>query len=169
MPKANRANSTRRLTASSQARTSPQRVPGYSDKLPDVYCVKLDGDCLSPLIPDGAAVFLKKSEKVASGDIVAIWFRPESIAPGGHPAGLKRLTLNIPFFVTFPHKDHPNSDVIPILAFEQLNPPQSYTMRCSDVVAVHKAIGYVADAGKIGGTISIGDMLPIGSLADAAG
>ena len=38
--------------------------------------MKLDGNCLEPLIPDGASVLLKKSEPVRAGDIVCIWFHP---------------------------------------------------------------------------------------------
>jgi hypothetical protein len=44
---------------------------------------------------------------------------------------------------------------------EQLNPPIGYRIKCEDILAIHKAIGYSPAGGKIGGTVSSGDMLPI--------
>src|SRR4051794_34144140 len=77
---------------------------------PDLYCVALDGDCLEPLIPHGAAVVLKKSAKIEVGDVVCIWWRPELLGPDAHPAWLKRVTMNVPPWVKqFPYNDHPQS------------------------------------------------------------
>ena len=74
---------------------------------------------------------------------------------------IKRMMLAVPPFVkAFPHQDHPQSDVVPVLIFEQINPYRQYTVRCSHIAALHKATGYVPDAGKRGG-VNPADVLPI--------
>jgi hypothetical protein len=154
----------------SQARTSESRKPVKRPSpainpatLPDEYCVRLDGNCLEPDIPDGAAVYLKKSEAFGAGDVVCIWFRPE-FSPQGHSQGwVKRVRLNVPHWVkSFPYNDHPESDVKAILVVEQSNPPRSYAVHCDRILAIHKAVGYSPSNAKIGDTVSSADMLPIG-------
>jgi hypothetical protein len=89
MPKANRVHSTPRRTAPLRKTAAtlrsarPQALPTIDpEPLPDIYCMGLDGDCLAPLIPDRAAVMIKKSEPFGVGDVVCIWFRPEIIQAG---------------------------------------------------------------------------------------
>jgi hypothetical protein len=125
---------------------------------PDFYCMKLDGECLEPIAPHGGAVMMQKSAKYAVGDLVCIWFRPEFVT--GHPALLKRLMLDAaPWVKHYPYDDHPESDVKAIIMVEQLNPRQTYTIPCSHILAIHKAVGY-APTGQIGGTISKDDVRP---------
>jgi hypothetical protein len=137
------------------------------ETLPDLYCMALDGDCLEPLIPDRAAVMIKKSEPFGVGDVVAIWFRPEVIVPGGPQSWLKRVTMNVPPWVKFPYRDHPESEVSALIMVEQLNPPIGYGIKCEHILAVHKAVGYSPAGGTIGGTVSSGDMLPIGKAVQS--
>jgi hypothetical protein len=161
MAKAKSVHSTPRRTA---PKIEPQKPAPHQainpDIYPDVYCLSLDGDCLEPLIPNGAAVVLKKSEKIAVGDFITVWFRP-GIIKEGHSALLKRLTLNVPHWVKFPYRDHPQSDVKAIVMFEQLNPRQTYTVFCDQIHAIHKAIGYVPAGAPIGGSIKAADILPM--------
>jgi hypothetical protein len=130
--------------------------------LPDLYCMALDGDCLEPLIPDRAAIMIKKSEKFGVGDIVCIWFRPGLIKPGGTQSWLKRVTMNMPDWVKFPYKEHPESEASALIMVEQLNPPINYAVKLKNILAVHKAIGYSPAGCTIGGTVSSRDMVPIG-------
>jgi hypothetical protein len=169
MPKANRVHSTQRRTAPLRKNVPtlrsprPQPLPTIDpETLPDIYCLGLDGDCLAPLIPDRAAVMIKKSEPFGVGDVVCIWFRPEIIAPGTTQSWLKRVTMNAPPWVKFPYKEHPESEVSALIFVEQLNPPGGYTIKCKDILAIHKAVGYSPAGGTVGGTVSTGDMLPIG-------
>jgi hypothetical protein len=119
-----------------------------------------------PLIPDRAAVMIKKSEPFGVGDVICIWFRPEIVRPGGPQSWLKRITMNAPPWVKkFPYKDHPESDVQALIMIEQLNPPTGYRIKCADIIAIHKAVGYSPAGGTMGGTVSTGDMLPIGGKA----
>jgi hypothetical protein len=134
--------------------------------LPDLYCLKLDGDCLEPVIPDRAAVMIKKSETFDVGDVVVIWFRAEAVPAGAPRSWLKRITMNAPPWVKkFPYSDHPKSDVAALIMVEQFNPPIGYAVKCKDILAIHKAVGYSPAGGTIGGTVSSGDMLPIGGKA----
>ena len=49
-----------------------------------------------------------------------------------------------------------------MIMVEQLNPPTGYSIKCKDILAIHKAVGYSPAGGTIGGTVSSRDMLPIG-------
>ena len=96
-------------------------------------------------------------------DVVCIWFKPEAIQPGASQAWLKRVSLNVPPWVkSFPYTDHPKSDVLAIIVVEQLNPPISYAVKCRDILAIHKAVGYSPAGPEIGGTVSSADIRPIG-------
>jgi hypothetical protein len=149
MPEAKRVHSTPRRTAPLRKTAAtlqsarPQALPTVNpETLPDLYCMSLDGDCLAPLIPDRAAVMIKKSEPFGVGDVVCIWFRPELVAPGGPQSWFKRITMNAPPWVKkFPYSDHPKSDVAALIMVEQLNPPIGYTVKCKDILAIHKAVG----------------------------
>jgi hypothetical protein len=110
--------------------------------LPEQYALSVVGDCMMPTIKGGARAIFSKAEKYGPGDIVVIWFQPEHIKDGDAPCALKRLALAIPPWVkSFPYKDHPKSDVQAVVVFEQDNPRKAYSVKCSDVAAIHKFIG----------------------------
>jgi hypothetical protein len=162
MTQAKRVHSTpRKNTLKIQPPKSP--LPAIDPvTLPEEYCLCLDGDCLQPMIPNGAAVHLRKSEKFSAGDVVCIWFRAEFSPLGRHQAWLKRVRLNVPSWVkNLPYNDHPESDVKAIMIVEQMNPPQCYSIPCDRILAIHKALGYSPTDAKIGGIVSSADMLPI--------
>jgi hypothetical protein len=130
------------------------------ETLDDVYCLVADGICLEPLIPHGAGVVFKKSEKLSVGDIAVIWFRPDLDLPGGHRCWVKRLTMMFPSFVQFPFRDAPGSEISPVFSVDQFNPPKRFTIACDRVLAVHKVIGHVP-IGKVGENIDMDKMVPI--------
>ena len=131
--------------------------------LPDEYCMHLDGDCLEPLVPNGAAIMLRKSESYGVGDFVAVWLKPEAVRPGAYPVVLKRVRMKAPSCVKqFPYTDHPGSETVAIMMVEQLNPPASYTVTCRSILAIHKAVGYSPVNVKIGDPVPLEGMLPIG-------
>ena len=155
MPKADSVLSTQRrsvpLRKTAPTLRSPRSepLPTIDPKtLPDLYCMGLDGDCLAPLIPDRAAVMIKKSEPFGVGDVVCIWFRPEVIVPGGPQSWLKRITMNAPPWVKFPYKDHPEFDVQGFDDGRATEPPMGYRIKCADILAVHKAVGYSPAGGS---------------------
>jgi phage repressor protein C with HTH and peptisase S24 domain len=74
MPKASKASSTPPPAFHQPMFPPPKRRPNPPvrplvdvDTFPDVYSLCLEGDCLEPLIPDGAAVVIKKSEPYTVG------------------------------------------------------------------------------------------------------
>jgi hypothetical protein len=70
------------------------------------------------------------------------WCRSEILKEGMARCAVKRLTLAPPPWVKgFPYTDHPKSDVAAALVFEQDNPRLTYSMKCSDITAVHKFTG----------------------------
>jgi hypothetical protein len=150
-----------RGTVTKRRRKAATPPPVDVDALPDLYCLGLQGDCLEPMIPDGASVMIKKSEPYSVGDIVCIWWRPEFVKPGMHQGWLKRVRFAAPPWVKFPYKDHPKSDVQAIIVLEQINPPKTYAVPCKDILAIHKAVDYGPPA-VIGGTVRSDKMVPIG-------
>jgi hypothetical protein len=112
--------------------------------LPQEFALRVNGDCMAPEINHGAIVHVNKSGPIKVGDIVVIWRRPDLVKPGESQCMMKRLTLSVPSFVTFPHKDHPQSNALPILCVHQENPPRGYSIKCSDVIALHLVIGPIA-------------------------
>jgi hypothetical protein len=113
------------------------------DAIPDQYVMELAGKCMEPYLRNGARAAFSKSETVRSGDFVCIWFRPEALKPGDFPGLFKKLSRDIPHFVTFPWVDHPESDISPALVAECFNPPRKFAIPCANVLAVHKCIGVV--------------------------
>jgi len=113
------------------------------DALPDEYATVLAGDCMAPVLADGATVVCSKSEAYEPGDLVVLWFRPEFVAPGDAQGIIKRLVIPPPFFVKFPHRDHPESEAMPIVMVEMLNPHAHGSIRCAHLLAIHKVLGTV--------------------------
>ena len=154
------AQAKRKATTKPSGKPAPAREFIDPATLPDIYCSTCEGDCLSPLIADGATIAFSKLEEARAGDFVSVWHRP-GITNGKHQAIVKRLVMNIPPWVKFPYKDHPKSDVLAILMAEQMNPRRTFTIKCSDVLAVHKAIGFMPKRNKQGGMIDLGDLSPM--------
>lgn|GEM_PF-923076 len=128
--------------------------------------MKLEGDCLDPVIPHAAAVMMQKSEPWGAGDFVTIWFRPELLKPGMCQSWIKKVTLNMPPWVKgFPYNDHPQSEVKAILIVEQLNPRQCYRISCDAIQAIHKVIKFAPGVGKVGGSVNSNDFRPIGGVS----
>lgn len=112
-------------------------------ELPRQYALLLDGDCMEPRIPDRGVGIMDREAPFAPGDVVCIWLDPERVAPGGHRAWMKKLSAHIPPFVTFPWREHPDSEMHAMVICDQINPPRRYCLPCTDIVAVHKVIGFL--------------------------
>jgi Peptidase S24-like len=140
-PVARRRTSIARSSAKTTVKKSAAK-PFDPATLPKMYALSVIGDCMEPAIADGAEAIFSKAEKFGPGDIVVIWFRPEVVKAGMARCAMKRLTLAPPPWVTgFPYQDNPGSDVGALLVFEQDNPRLTYSMKCSDIAAVHKFTG----------------------------
>ena len=119
-------------------------VPDPS-RLPDVYAMIVDGDCLEPEISHGACLMFDKNAPFERGDFVVIYKRPELVLPGQHQAIVKRVALAPPSWVKFPYREHPDSDVRAIVMFEQFNPHLRFAIPCGDLLAIHKCLGPMPD------------------------
>jgi hypothetical protein len=140
--------------------TPPVRPLVDVDTFPDVYGMLLEGDCLEPLLPNGAQVVIQKSAVYAVGDIVCVWWKPEFVKPGMYQCWIKRLTMAIPPLVKFPYNDHPKSEVKALAMFEQLNPQRGYGVTCEHIHAIHKAVAYAPPSNAK--TVRSDRLLPIG-------
>jgi hypothetical protein len=110
--------------------------------LPDVYGMQVNGECLAPSIPHGAVAVVSETEPARAGDFVCLWFRPEFVQTGHHQTIIKRLVMAAPPWVkSYPHNEHPDSDVKAIVILERLNPRQQFHVSCDQLLAIHKVTG----------------------------
>lgn len=116
----------------------------HPDDMPERYALTGVGNCLAPMIKDGALVVFDKSADIKAGDTVGLIFTRDFAARYGFPGCIKRLTLALP-------PAHLPPGIAALIVVEQLNPPRQYTFASRDVLAVHKAIGF-AERGEDGQT-----------------
>ena len=136
------------IRASARAMPNSRRpVPKPEDfienlaALPAQYGLTVAGDCLAPHIRDGQVILVDRTAPYKAGDLVVI-FRKREATPGGCFQGIvKRLVTAPPFFVRFPFKDHPESEVQALIMVEQLNPRGRFTIRCADILGIHRCMG----------------------------
>jgi hypothetical protein len=140
MPNATMRANARTMSA---AKRRPPTDDGIIDDLaflPDRYALPVLGDCLSPEIRDGEMLLFDKALPYRIGDLVVLFRRREATPNGKLQALVKRLIM-LPSFVTFPWRDHPESDVVAFVAVEQLNPHRRFTLPCADLLGIHKCLG----------------------------
>jgi hypothetical protein len=133
--------------ASAAARGLPASTPAITQKdlaaYPERYAMIASGASLWPKIKEGAVLAFSKSEAYAPGDFVAIYRRPELMAPGLWPVIIKRLVLAPPPYVRFPWEEHPDSTVHAYVVVEMFNPRQQLLIPCNEILAIHKCLGPV--------------------------
>jgi hypothetical protein len=137
-------NHTTTLRARRKARKSRQEFLDLAS-FPRFYGMRISGDCMEPDYPNGDVLVFDKEGPLQAGDDAIFIFRPEILVPGEIQSACKRLVTAIPNFVTFPWRDNPKSDVVPVIIAEQLNPPKRYVIACHKLLAVHRCIGLKSD------------------------
>lgn len=120
----------------------------HPDEMPDVYAITGVGTCMEPEIADGSVVAFTKQVPPKPGDVVSIVFTREAGRRRGLPGLIKRLVIP------------PGFEGLVIV--EQFNPPRTYTIPTTDILAIHKLIGIAQSAGD-------GQALIERSLLDRAG
>ena len=78
------------------------------------------------------------------GDVVAVWFKPGVITIDGKPAQclIKSIVMMPSHGTTFPHRNHPKSDVRSLVMLGAKDQPgMMLPVRCEHVLAIHKCIG----------------------------
>ncbi len=128
--------------------SAPKRKFDFLDpsELPGLYIMICEGTCLEPEIRDGASLIFDKNAPFIAGDLVGIFRRPELVQPGHHQMIVKRLVGNPG--VSFPHRDHPQSEIRAMLMAEQLNPGRRFYIPCEEIIAVYKCLGPVPKGTK---------------------
>ena len=111
------------------------------EDVPNVYASICKGDCLSPIFEDGACLVFSKEQRPEPGDFVGFWLHPDAIAPGEHPRRVKRLVMGLPNHLSLPYSVQPGDEVEPVIIVEQLNPPKTYQVRASRMLAMHRVVG----------------------------
>jgi len=104
--------------------------------LPNLFALRVDGDCMAPLLEDGGCVVVDKRAPPRPGDLVVLHFRQE-VPAGVAQLQVKRLVLLPPHFVSFLWTDDPRSDIAAAMVVETLNPPSRRRLECSRLMAVH--------------------------------
>lgn len=123
----------------------PQREP-EPEECPDVYASIARGNCLEPVYQDGTCLVFSKTEKPKPGDFVGLWLRQDEVGLDRPARRVKRLVLALPD-IKLPCRLHPGSEVEPLVVVEQLNPPRTYSIGISHVLAIHKVIGTATENG----------------------
>ncbi|MGI9403965.1 MAG: hypothetical protein ACR2OF_05605 [Hyphomicrobium sp.] len=100
---------------------------------------------MEPEFKHGDAVVFDREAPLENGCMANFFYRREVVRPGQLSVALKRLFMAPPPFVTFPWKDHPKSEVVPVIIAEQLKPFRQFTVRCRDLLAVHRCLGRTGD------------------------
>ena len=124
--------------------------------LPDRYAMHIVGACLEPEVRDGSIMMFDRTEPYRVGDLVVLFRRPEALAEGVHQVIVKRLIMAPPSWVSFPWRDHPQSDVIALVGLEMLIPRRRFAMRCADLLGIHKCLS-AAPEGSTMATIELAD------------
>ena len=99
------------------------------NKLPALYAITADGNCLGDLIPNGSKVILSRDAEPESGAIVCIYLHRDRMDGWNHQSILKKMIgWSIP--------DISSGDEVSLIV-EQLNPPRRYAIPHSNILAVH--------------------------------
>ncbi len=118
----------------------PKKFLGGCDD-PGLYMAPTEGDCLVPEINPGETLIVSPAAAPEPGDFIVIW-------PTAGKPRVKRLTLRLsPIRVPPPGGD---SNVMPALVFEQINPAQTFWLPMDKVRAVHRVIGTLKESAELG-------------------
>ncbi len=134
------------MTAATQPRTLPGPLPADTPLLgtirvppgmvgddTEAYVLICDGDCLSPEANDGDYVVASPNAPLARGKLGVLYPK------GGKPALKKMVMVPPPSMMTA----HPDSELMPLVIFEQLNPPRGYLVTVDKLEAVHGVLGVI--------------------------
>lgn len=112
------------------------------DMLPPTYCLRTEGDCMVPLFESGTRLIVDRDASYKSGDVVAIFQRPDVVQPGHFQVLVKRLVLAPKH--GFWHK-RADWHRMPAVCAAMLNPVAWLHWRPEHILGIHKVIGIVRD------------------------
>lgn len=118
------------------------------DDCPDVYASICKGACLEPTFADGVCLVFSKLAPCQDGDFVGIWLRPDIPQADELPRRVKRLGMGLPHGFAFPFRPASGNELVPLVALEQLNPPRSFLIPATHIIAMHKVVGTAIEQGN---------------------
>ncbi|NQW09544.1 MAG: hypothetical protein HQ481_06655 [Alphaproteobacteria bacterium] len=116
-------------------------VPFRDATFPELYAMKLSGDCLAPDLMDGDEVKFSSVEPPVVGDFCIFIMQPELVPRGGMQCIIKRMVMAPPPYVKLPFRENPQSEVHALVMAEQLNPRRQFMIKCEHLLAIHKFVG----------------------------
>lgn len=115
----------------------------HPDELPEICALICEGDCMLPDIASGAKLVFSRTQLYKSGDLVALWKRPDLLKPTEHQVIVKRLVLPPSDFAKLGVERHPDSNVDPLVVVEMSNPRKQFAYSVSHLQAIHRCLGPV--------------------------
>ncbi|MGV6875945.1 phage antirepressor KilAC domain-containing protein [Pseudochelatococcus sp. B33] len=109
--------------------------------LPEIYTIRIHLDNLAPHMRDGEMHVFSTVEPFKKGDIVALWRRPETVAPGELQAAAYRLTHDLPADTKLGDQTYARTPADFLIYVESTNPRERFAYRTSELVAIHKWMG----------------------------
>lgn len=98
------------------------------------YVMVLAGSCLEPELRDGDFAIVDPEAPLEPGAFVVLWPK------GGDGPILKRLVSRM---TIRPEELHPDSDAIPLLRIEALNPRRHYLVPIDKLLTVHAVVATI--------------------------
>lgn len=109
------------------ALAEPIQTQAFVDTLPPIYSLETIGTCMEPFIRSGAKLVFGRDDEVRPFDVAAIWWSPGMNAPGSFQIQVKQIVL-------------PSVDGE--FAYRILNPRRSLSGHRSQVMAIHRCLGF---------------------------
>jgi len=111
--------------------------------LPELYGLGFMGEYMSPDIKKGQTQIVDRLAPVSNGDLAVLYQRPEIVRPGYPQVIVVRVVVAPDPSLTFPHEDHPESAVQPVVIAALSNPPRQFMVPCANLLAMHRITSLV--------------------------
>ena len=128
-----------------------EKAPAQIAALPDVFAMRLDGNCLEPKLMHGSVGIFARDEWPKRGDLACIWLKVRDPARNnaiGIAPWIKRIVM-APWEHKLPCRLTGDSNLEPLLSFEMDNPHREWTVSTTAVFGLHKFLGKPDDLGLI--------------------
>jgi peptidase S24-like protein len=128
----------------------PKVKPGTTIQIPEAflkemtdhgayaYALILTGECLDPEMRDGDYVVVAPGMDYQPGDFVVLQWKD------GRVPSVKRLVMAPP---TGWEKWSAESEALPLVSIEQLNPPRRFSLTTDKLSAIHRVVGSFSAGG----------------------
>jgi hypothetical protein len=106
---------------------------------PEQFSMVGCGVCMQPEIMDGTPLLFDRTASVRTGDIVAVWLRPECTPPGEHQILIKRLVRGLPIGMTLPGNRSSSASI----RVRMLNPYREWEIPVRSLLGLIRCMGPV--------------------------